>query len=113
MENDFLIPISALQHFHFCPRQCALIYIDQLWSENVYTAEGSEIHKRAHSGKSESRRSCKILTDVELYSEKYGIYGKSDILELYKVSKDWIPYPVEYKRGRPKTLSSNKFENIH
>ncbi len=45
--DEDLIPISALQHHLFCPRQCALIHIDGLWAENRLTAEGRLLHERS------------------------------------------------------------------
>ena len=53
--DEDLLPLSALQHFLFCERQCALIHIEQVWAENVYTIEGELLHKRAHSADREKR----------------------------------------------------------
>lgn len=47
-EDDFLM-ISGIQHFSFCPRQWALIHIDQVWAENVKTMEGNIIHENCHN----------------------------------------------------------------
>lgn len=43
------IPISALQHYLYCPRQCALIHIERQWLENIFTAKGRVLHERTHS----------------------------------------------------------------
>jgi CRISPR/Cas system-associated exonuclease Cas4 (RecB family) len=40
------IAISALQHYAYCPRQFALIHIEQVWEENRFTAEGRVLHER-------------------------------------------------------------------
>lgn len=55
-DPDDTIALSALQHYLFCPRQCALIHIEQIWSENVYTAEGRVLHEQADKPHAESRR---------------------------------------------------------
>ena len=92
------IPLSGLQHWLFCPRQYALIHIERIWLENRFTAEGRVLHERADSGKSETRPGIKTLRTVEIRSAKYGLSGIADVVEL----QGGIPYPVEYKRGKPK-----------
>lgn len=101
-END-LLPISALQHLHFCPRQCALIHLEQSWVENRYTAEGRMLHERPDKGKGERRGKIKIERDLALRSFRLGLVGKADVVEYHlSDSTVWQPFPVEYKRGRPK-----------
>ncbi len=101
-EDDFVM-ISALQHFLFCQRQCAFIHIEQQWTENVYTAEGRVMHERVHTAAKESRRKIKVEFDVPIRSMELGVVGRADIVE-YHLQNDggWLPFPVEYKRGRPK-----------
>ena len=48
--EDSLIPLSALQHYLFCPRQCALIHVEQIWADNAATAEGNLLHERVDAG---------------------------------------------------------------
>ncbi len=91
-------PISALQHWLFCPRQCALIHVERLWEENFLTAEGRILHERADSGRPESHRGIRILRAVQIASAKLRLHGIADVVEMDKL----CPYPVEYKRGRPK-----------
>lgn len=106
-EENFIM-ISALQHYLFCPRQCALIHVEQLWSENLYTAEGRVMHERVHSPGKESRRRIKTEFDVPIRSAELGIVGRADIVEFHQQDdKQWLPFPVEYKRGRPKKNSSD------
>ena len=101
-EEDF-IQVSALQHYAFCPRQCALIHIEQLWDENRATAEGRIMHERVHEQDHESRRTVRIEYGLPLRSLKLGLTGKADVVEFHRISKDlWQPFPVEYKRGKPK-----------
>lgn len=100
-ESDF-IPLSALQHYLYCPRQCALIHLEQIWAENAHTAEGRLLHERAHSGKAETRGDVKTVTGLLLRSVELGLSGQADVVEFHRQDGAWLPYPVEYKRGRPK-----------
>ncbi|MDE2976813.1 MAG: CRISPR-associated protein Cas4 [Acidobacteriota bacterium] len=97
-EGD-LVPISALQQMLYCPRQCALIHVERLWMENVYTAEGRLLHKRVDAGGAELRGDAKIGRGVPLRSLRLGLVGVADVVELRAGGR---PYPIEYKRGRPK-----------
>ncbi len=109
-END-LLPVSALQHLHFCPRQCALIHVEQAWVENRYTAEGRILHERPDKGKSERRGKMKIERDVALRSFRLGLVGKADVVEFHLSNeKVWQPFPVEYKRGRPKKNNCDRVQ---
>ena len=97
-ESDYIM-LSALQHYPFCPRQCALIHIEQLWAENRYTAEGKVLHERADSGKSQQRGGVRIVRSLPISSQKHGLSGQADVVEFHA---DGNVCPVEYKRGRPK-----------
>lgn len=92
------LPISALQHWLFCPRQCALIHVERLWAENRLTAEGRVLHERADEGRPESRDGVRVLRSVQIGSEVEGLHGVADVVEM----RGRAAYPVEYKRGRPK-----------
>jgi CRISPR-associated exonuclease Cas4 len=96
--EETLLPISALQHYLFCPRQCALIHVERLWAENAATAEGRILHEKADSGKPERRKGVRILRSVPVRSFALGIAGVADVVE--KVGDALTP--VEYKRGKPK-----------
>lgn len=102
--EDDLIPISALQHILFCERQFALIHVEQLWAENVYTAEGKVLHERVDIEGHESRRLFKQEFGMALRSLEYGIVGKADLVELYVSPSGGIAeaLPVEFKRGKNK-----------
>jgi len=97
-ESD-LIPLSALQHFVFCERQCALIHIEMVWEENLYTVEGDILHKRVHSESWEQRPAGIKEFGMPIRSLKLGLVGKTDAVE-YK--DDGTIVVVEYKRGKPK-----------
>ena len=109
-EED-LIQLSALQHFVFCERQCALIHIEQVWSENLFTAEGRIMHDKADSNKFESRGNVLIDYSVPLRSLRLGLSGKADVVEFHKIEDGtWLPFPVEYKRGKPKADDCDKVQ---
>ncbi|MDI9571538.1 MAG: CRISPR-associated protein Cas4 [Pseudomonadota bacterium] len=100
---DDLIMISALQHYAFCPRQCALIYLEQAWEDNRLTVEGSILHERVHAEGNEMRAGVRIERGVSLRSLRLGLIGKADVVEFHRVENGaWQPFPVEYKRGKPK-----------
>ncbi len=102
-DTDDLIQLSALQHIAFCPRQCALIHIEQAWTENRLTAEGRLMHERVHEEDWESRGDVRIERGVGLRSLRLGLTGKADVVEYHRLPDGaWRPFPVEYKRGKPK-----------
>lgn len=109
-EDDF-IQLSALQHFVFCRRQCALIHIEQMWFENRFTAEGRILHDRVHEEGAEKKQGVRIERGIPLRSVELGLNGKADVVEFHKSERGkWIPFPVEYKRGKPKTDGSDKVQ---
>jgi CRISPR-associated exonuclease Cas4 len=109
--EDDLIPLSALQHLMFCRRQCALIHVEQAWDENLFTAEGRIMHERVHEADRESRGDVRIERGVPLRSLRLGLIGKADVVEFHRVEGDkWLPFPVEYKRGKPKIDESDKVQ---
>lgn len=104
------VPISALQHYLYCPRQCALIHLEQVWAENVYTAEGRRLHEKAHSSASERRGNCKTVSGLLLRSHALGLAGQADVVEFLLRDGRRQPYPVEYKRGRPKASDADRVQ---
>ncbi|MBO9357754.1 CRISPR-associated protein Cas4 [Bordetella petrii] len=100
--NDNFIPISALQHYLYCPRQCALIHVEQQWAENRHTAEGRLLHDRADTVQTERRRGVRTITAMPLSNAELGIHGVADVVEVHQTDHGEMPHPVEYKRGRPK-----------
>ena len=106
--EDELIQLSALQHYIFCPRQCALIHVEQQWEENRFTAEGRIMHERVHDEGQMSRGEVRVEHGVALRSFRLGLSGKSDVIEYHKQPDGkWLPFPVEYKRGKPKKDNSD------
>lgn len=102
--------LSALQHYLFCPRQCGLIHLEQIWAENRYTAEGQLLHSRVDTERVETRGDRRIVSCLLIRSLRLGISGKADIVEFYKRDGVWVPFPVEYKRGRPKANDSDRVQ---
>lgn len=109
--EDDLLPLSGLQHLAYCPRQFALIHIEQVWDENRFTAEGQLLHRRVNEETHESRGDIHIAHAVRLRSLRYGLSGIADVVEFQRASDgiplagkqgQWRPFPVEYKRGKPK-----------
>jgi len=112
-EDNELLPLSALQHYAYCPRQFALIHIEQQWAENRFTAEGQVLHERVNSGVTESRGDLHIARSTRLVSQRLGLIGIADLIEFHRTTEGngarlagrsgyWQPFPVEYKRGRAK-----------
>lgn len=107
-----LLPLSALQHYAYCPRQFALIHVEQQWAENRFTAEGQLLHQRVDEGVSEQRGDLHIARSLWVVSHSLGLSGKADVVEFHRQAEggcklpgktgQWQPYPVEYKRGRSK-----------
>jgi CRISPR-associated exonuclease Cas4 len=121
-EED-LLPLSGVQHLGFCERQWALIHIEQVWAESVLTAEGRVMHERVHSAEDESRGDLVVCRGVRLRSLRLGLSGQADVVEFHRVREGegdgaplpghegrWRPFPVEYKRGRPKSHDADKVQ---
>lgn len=92
------IPISALEHFSYCPRQYALIHREQTYDENVFTMRGSIAHRQVDEGTASARDGVRIERAVTLWSEELGLVGRADVVEFHGET----PFPVEYKVGRHK-----------
>lgn len=105
------IAISALQHYAYCPRQFALIHLEQAWSDNHFTAQGNVLHERVDSQEAESRGNKRSERSVEVRSERLGLYGKLDLLEVFTdADGDKHFVPVEYKRGKRKVMDWDRIQ---
>lgn len=91
------IPLSALQHWSYCPRQCALIHLEQAFAENLHTARGRAVHALVDEPSVERVGRTRIERAMPLWCERLGLIGKADVVEF---AADGTPYPVEYKHGR-------------
>jgi len=107
MEVDDLLPLSGLQHLIFCERQFALIHVEQTWAENALTISGRQLHERADLPGQSLGASVRVARALPLGSVRLRLAGKADIVEFHREGGAdeiavWRPFPVEYKRGRPK-----------
>lgn len=100
--EDEFIQLSSLQHYMFCPRQCGLIHVHGLWTENRLTARGRVLHERVDSGEEETRGDEHIVRSLNVYSREYGLSGRADVVEFRNERGSVVPFPVEYKVGKPK-----------
>ncbi|MFC0336902.1 CRISPR-associated exonuclease, Cas4 family [Kushneria avicenniae] len=111
MEDEIrLIPLSALQHYLFCPRQCALIHLEQQWAENRHTAEGRLLHERADRPGHERRRGVHTAMALPLAHEALGLTGVADVVEFDEHQDPIVICPIEYKRGRPKAHRADEVQ---
>ena len=93
--DDDLIMVSALEHWSYCHRQCALIHIEQTFDENLYTLRGRTVHKQVDEVESVSERGVRVERAMSIWNQRLGLIGKADVVEFH----DDLPYPVEYKHG--------------
>lgn len=92
--------ISALEHYSYCPRQCALIHVEQVFDENLYTLRGRRVHERADNPESRLEEGVRVERGLPLFSERLGLVGKADVIEFHADgTPGGMPYPVEYKSG--------------
>lgn len=118
-EDEFLA-LSGIQHFSFCRRQWALIYLECVWEDNLLTAQGTVMHRRAHDASAcERRAGSLIIRGLAVHSRRLGLSGACDVVELRRDSEGhplygedglWRALPVEYKRGRPKLCDADRLQ---
>lgn len=119
-KDESTVMLSALQHYLFCPRQCALIHVEGVWNENYLTAAGRQLHERVNRKGGETRKDVHLATALRLVSNRLGLTGIADMVEFHRQETQfdvsgkcvaahlsgrtgfWRPFPVEYKRGSPK-----------
>lgn len=122
LEDDMLM-LSGIQHYMFCPRQWALIHIEQVWEENKLTAEGKLLHKNVDNPEYRQKNGERItLRRVPIASKELGLYGFSDAIELLPSNDPttsirhprhpghWIPFPIEYKHGHAKINQADEVQ---
>lgn len=96
MDKNDPVNISALEHFSYCPRQCALIHVERVWDENLYTMRGRDVHENVDTESSRMIEGVKYERALPIWSRRLNLTGKADMVEFH----DNVPYPVEYKSGR-------------
>ncbi|HCE01285.1 MAG TPA: CRISPR-associated protein Cas4 [Armatimonadetes bacterium] len=90
------VPVSAVEHFSYCPRQMALIHLEGIFDENVYTLRGRALHERVDQAEDRMERGVRVVRALPIWSERLGLVGKADVVEF----RDDRPIPVEYKSGK-------------
>ncbi len=98
-----IVLVSAIEHYAYCPRQCALIHCDGVWIDNRHTVRGSWAHRRVDSGAHRQERGRRVLRAIPLWSERLGLSGRADAVEIESDSV----IPVEYKSGTPHGSAAN------
>jgi CRISPR-associated exonuclease Cas4 len=96
LEDPVLVPLSALQHWAYCPRQCALIHLEQAFDDNLHTARGNAVHALVDDPGTASGKGLRVERALPLWHDGLGLIGKADVVEF---EPDGTPYPVEYKHG--------------
>ena len=119
-EEEEYQQLSGIQHFAFCRRQWALIHIEGQWAENILTVSGDLMHERAHNHSLTEKRGNFIVTrDMPIFSHTLRVRGKCDVVEFRRDDSGvsvfgqnglWLPCPVEYKRGKPKSHDADKLQ---
>jgi len=100
------VMISALEHYAYCPRQCALIHLEQTFDENIYTLRGRHLHRRVDDPVSAEYEGVRVERAMPLWSKKLGLTGKADVVEFHGDT----PYPVEYKSGKKRATLPEKIQ---
>lgn len=104
---DDTVAISALNHFLYCPRRCAIIHVEQAYEENVFTLRGHALHERADEVDSATETGVRVERALPLFSERLGLVGKADVVEFHAGD---VPYPVEYKQGKKKQWGNDDLQ---
>jgi len=100
------VPVSAIQHFAFCPRQFALIHVEQVWEDNLYTQRGRRAHQNVHQPGGHTREGVKVEYGLAIWSERLGLIGQADVVEF----PNGVPYPVEHKVGPRKHRRADELQ---
>ncbi|MDE0146557.1 MAG: CRISPR-associated protein Cas4 [Nitrospira sp.] len=93
--DDDLIMVSALEHWSYCHRQCALIHVEQAFDENLYTMRGRRVHEQVDQVESVTEHGVRVERAMPIWNRRLGLIGKADVVEFHAD----VPYPVEYKYG--------------
>ena len=107
MQTEDYVLISALQHYAYCPRQCALIHIEQTFEENLYTLRGQRVHERVNVPEYELIEGVRVERALPLWSHQIGLTGIADVVEF---TANGTPYPVEYKSGSRKPREADDLQ---
>jgi len=109
-EDDY-IQLSSLQHYVFCPRQCGLIHVEDVWTDNMFTVRGEILHEKVDTDTYETRGTLKTVRGLRIHSTRLGIVGRCDVVEFRKGKNEQEEVlPVEFKSGEPKEDLSDKVQ---
>ncbi len=109
-EDDY-IQLSSLQHYVFCPRQCGLIHVEDVWTDNMFTVRGEILHEKVDTDTYETRGTLKTVRGLRIHSARLGIVGRCDVVEFRKGKNEQEEVlPVEFKSGEPKEDISDKVQ---
>lgn len=95
-DEDDTVPISAIEHYAYCPRQCALIYIEQAFEDNAFTLLGEEEHEHVDEIDVGTEQGVRVERALPIWSDRLGLLGRADVVEF---PPGGPPLPVEYKHG--------------
>ena len=111
--NSVSLMISGIQHYVFCPRQWALIHIEQAWADNVLTVEGDHLHRKVDDPYIREKRGDTLyVRAMRIHSTTLPIHGVCDMVEFTRADQgvslhgeegQYEVMPIEYKKGKPKT----------
>lgn len=90
------VPLSALNHWVYCPRRCGLIHLEREFTDNIHTARGNAEHEKVDRVHHETSGDRRVETALPVWSGRVGLIGKCDVVEFLS---DGTPYPIEYKHG--------------
>jgi CRISPR-associated exonuclease Cas4 len=110
MEEEDYILLSGIHNFALCPRRFALCVVEDKWEDIWRTIDGANMHKKAHDAKlTEKRGDTIIMRALRVSSAKLCLAGECDIVEFKRdengvelngYAGKYIPFPIEYKRGK-------------
>ena len=112
-DDDLLVPLSALEHWSYCRRQCGLIHLENLWAESARTVQGHQLHERVDLPGLEQRPGIRIARALELRSDRHRLVGKADVVVFHEdpaYPATGRPFPVEYKRGSKNTFRHGELQ---
>ena len=104
---EYVVLVSALEHWSYCPRQCGLIHLESAWDENVFTMRGRAVHERADTPTSRNERGLRVERALPIWSERYGLQGRADVVEY---TDEGRLIPVEYKSGKKRDDSHSSIQ---
>ena len=86
--EEELLPISTLVDLVFCPRRAALVHLESLWEDNIFTIDGTHLHQKTGLEHSvETRGDMRIVRGLRLRSFRLGLSGIADVVEFHRATE--------------------------